>query len=468
MPQIIDINAAVERIGVGKLEIFVIGLCFLMMMSDGYDFVALSVATPAILRNWQVQAKDMGVVFSVTFLGLLVGSLIYGWMGDRLGRKFTIVFGTFNFGLPILLTIWATNIEELAALRFIGGIGMGGIVPIAYTLVSDYAPRRMRSTVTVITNTGYSLGGVATGLIAASAIPHFGWQSLFAIGAGFSLVMAIVLILWLPESPQYLALKNPGSPKLRRLVQRLVQDEKIADDATFVVNDPQERQSKPGRDNFSQLFHGPRAAVTILLWLLFLTDALGFFFLASWLPLVMEGQGISPSVASLTQSLFVFTGMIGGFLIMRFLDRVGPIAIVALPVIGGPLEILMGMQGLGQPLLLTIVAGAGICLSGIHYAIYAIAVRFYPASIRGRGVSSATVWGRAGGVIAPYVGGYFLSAHMPLQQLMILAALPCAATALIGLGLGRLYRRHFDRASAAEDEVAGGNLAFQKGRRSDG
>ncbi|HEX4194813.1 MAG TPA: hypothetical protein VHY80_17025, partial [Stellaceae bacterium] len=138
------------------------------------------------------------------------------------------------------------------------------------------------------------------------------------------------------------------------------------------------------------------------------------------------------------------------------------------PVIGAPLEILMGMQGLGQPLLLTIVAGAGICLSGIHYAIYAIAVRFYPASIRGRGVSSATVWGRAGGVIAPYVGGYFLSAHMPLQQLMILAALPCAATALIGLGLGRLYRRHFDKAPAAEGDIAAGNLAFEKGRRSDG
>lgn len=450
MPQIIDVNAAVERVGLSKLAVCVVGLCFLMMMSDGYDFVALSTAVPAILRNWHVQARDMGVVFSVTFLGLLVGSLVYGWMGDRLGRKFTIVFGTFNFGLPVLLTIWATNINELAALRFIGGIGMGGIVPIAYALVSDYAPRRMRSTVTVITNAGYGLGGVVTGLIAASAIPRFGWQSLFAVGAGFSLMMAIVLGLWLPESPQYLALKNPGSPKLRRLVRRLAGNENIADDATFVVDDPQERQSKPGRDNFSQLFHGPRAAATILLWLLFLADALGFFFLASWLPLVMEGQGIAPGAASLTQSLFVFTGMVGGFLIMRFLDRIGPIAIVALPVIGAPLEILMGMQGLGQRLLLTIVAAAGICLSGIHYAVYAIAVHFYPASIRGRGVSSATVWGRAGGVIAPYIGGYLLSAHMPLRQLMMLAALPCAATALIGLCLGRLYRRDFDRGGSLQ------------------
>ncbi len=468
MPQTIDINAAVERRGVGRLAFLVIALCFLMMMSDGYDFVALSVAAPAILRDWHIEPKEMGLVFSVTFLGLLLGSLVYGWMGDRLGRKFTIVFGTFNFGLPVLLAVWASNIQELAVLRFIGGIGMGGIVPIAYTLVSDYAPHRMRSTVTVITNTGYSLGGVVTGIIAAALVSRFGWQSLFAVGAGLSLVMALVLILWLPESPQYLALKNPASPKLRRLVERLKGGEAIAPDAIFTVDDPQEKQSKPGTNNFLQLFHGPRAAATILLWLLFAGDALGFFFLASWLPVVMEGQGINPSIASLTQSLFVFTGMIGGFLIMRFLDRVGPIAVVTLPVIGAPLEILMGTAGLTQPLLLATVAGAGICLSGIHYAIYAIAVRFYPASIRGRGVSAATVWGRAGGVVAPYVGGYFLSTHMPLQRLMIFAALPCIATALVGFALGRLYRRHFDTASAQGTEAGANDLLLEEARPSDG
>ncbi len=162
----------------------------------------------------------------------------------------------------------------------------------------------------------------------------------------------------------------------------------------------------------------------------------------------MEGQGVAPSTASLTQSLFVFAGMIGGFGIMRFLDRIGPIAIVVFPVIGRPLEILMGTPGLPEPILLATVAGAGICLSGIHFAVYAIVVRFYPASIRGRGVSCATVWGRAGGIVAPLVGGYLLSAHIPFQQLMIIAALPCVATAILGIALGRLYRRHFDAAVA--------------------
>ncbi len=165
MAQTIDVNATIERVGVGRLAIFVIALGFCMMISDGFDFTAMSVATPAILRDWHIGPKDMGVVFSVTFFGLLVGSLFYGWMADRFGRKFTIVFGTFNFGIPVLLTIWAANVEQLMVLRFIGGIGMGGIVPIAYTLVSDYAPRRMRSTVTVITNSGYNVGGVLSGLV---------------------------------------------------------------------------------------------------------------------------------------------------------------------------------------------------------------------------------------------------------------------------------------------------------------
>lgn len=455
-PKTVDLNESIERLGVGRLAIFVIALCFLMMIADGYDYGALSVAAPAILRQWHVEPKEMGGVFSITFFGLLVGSLCYGWIGDRFGRRSTIIFGTFNFGIPILLTAWAQNVEQLMILRFLGGIGMGGIVPVAYTMVSDYAPRRMRSTVTVITNAGYSVGAAATGLVAAVAIPHYGWQSLFLIGASASLAMGVVLIVLLPESALFLALKDPTSAKLRALVHRLMPEQKFDPDTIFVARDPQETQSKPGGNLFIQLLHGRRAYATTLLWLLFISDSLGFFFLASWLPVVMERAGVARSTASLTQSLFVFFGLIGGFLIMRFIDRLGPIAVVALPIIGGPIEVLMGHAGLPEPFLLTLVALAGVCLSGIHFAVYAITVRFYPPSIRSTGVSTATVFGRAGGMIAPYVGGYLLSAHLPLQQLMIFAALPCISTAVIGFALGRTYRRHFDVVPNAETPAVAG------------
>jgi MFS transporter, AAHS family, 4-hydroxybenzoate transporter len=453
MPATIDLNAAIERIGVGRLAAFVVFLCFLMMMTDGYDFAALSVAAPAILREWKIQPRDMGLVFSMTFLGLLIGSLIYGWLGDRFGRKTTIIIGTFNYGIPVLLTIWASNVQELIVLRIVGGIGMGGIVPIAYTLVSEYAPRRMRSTVTVVTNAGYGLGAVLSGVVASWSIPLFGWRSLFVLGAGFSLTMAVAIIFFLPESILFLALKNPASPRLRALVGRLLPNETIDAAARFVVLDGQDRPTVSGGSTFRQLFSGRRRAqATALLWLLFVCDAMGLFFLASWLPVVMESAGVSAATASLTLSLFTFAGLIGGFAIMRFLDRIGPIAVVVLPILGAPIEIFMGTPGLSQPVLLTTVALAGICLSGIHYAVYAIVVRFYPPSIRGTGGSIATVFGRGGGMVAPYIGGYLLSAHMPLRELLVFAALPCIGTAVAGVALGQLYRRHFN--APAPDEAA--------------
>src|ERR1700677_2848634 len=110
----IDINETIDRVGVGRLAILVIALCFCMMMCDGYDLVALSVAVPAILRTWHVLPSAMGLVFSATFIGLLVGSLFYGWLGDRLGRRFTIILGTLNFGIPVLVTVGAINVPELA------------------------------------------------------------------------------------------------------------------------------------------------------------------------------------------------------------------------------------------------------------------------------------------------------------------------------------------------------------------
>jgi MFS transporter, AAHS family, 4-hydroxybenzoate transporter len=441
----IDINAVIERIGVQRLAIFVLILAFFMMMADGYDFGALSLAAPAILKEWKIARTEMGAVFSITFVGLLVGSLIYGWIADRFGRRLTIIFGVFNFAIPVVLTIWATTVTQLSILRFVGGIGMGGIVPIAYTLVSEYAPRRMRSTVTVITNAGYNIGAALGGLIAAATIPAYGWQSLYVIGAVFSFIMAAVMILWLPDSLWYLAQKRPDSPQLRRLAERLI-GKPVASGTAIVAVDPTEDRSQKtaGREGFLRLFDGSLAWATILLWLLFISDSLGFFFLASWLPVVMGDAGVAPSTASLMTSLFVFAGLVGGFLIMRFLDNVGPIAFIALPIIGAPAELVMGIHGLQQAYLLIAIVIAGICLAGIHMAVYAIAVRFYTPSIRGVGMSSATAWGRAGGIIAPYVGGYLLAAHMPLQQLMMWAALPCLTTAILGFALGLLYRRHFD------------------------
>lgn len=453
MHKTIDITTAIERQGLGRLAILALVLATLMMLADGYDFAALTLAAPAIMREWHTTPKSLGLVFSATFFGLLCGSLFYGQLADRFGRKRIIVLGTLNFSLPTLLTLWAANTGELEVLRFVGGLGMGGIMPVAYALISDYAPKRLRSTVTVIASFGYTVGFALTGLVAAWLIPRFGWQALFGVGGVFSILLTLVLATWLPESPQYFILHHPTAPALRRIAERLI-GHALPQDAQFSAVDPQEEPCAPGEDNLRQLFFGPRAIATTLLWILFVFDSLGFFFLISWGPVVMEMRGVLPSTASLMQSLFGIAGIAGGLLVMRFLDRLGPMAMVILPILGAPIEVLLGTPFISQNVLLMAVFGAGVCLAGIHIAVYAIAVRFYPPSIRARGVSIATVWGRAGGIVAPYVGGFLLSAHMPLLQLMLIAALPCLVTAATGIGLGVVYRRHFEIGSVPETASA--------------
>ncbi len=247
----------------GRLAIFVIALCFCMMITDGYDFGSLSVATPAILRDWHIQPKEMGAVFSVTFFGLLIGSLFYGWMGDRYGRRFTIIFGTFNFGLPVLLIIWASNAEELKLLRFLGGVGMGGIVPIAYTLVSDYAPRRSRSTVTVITNAGYSVGVALTGLVASSRSYRAtaGSRSSLSAPACRSAMAVVLAFTLLPESPLFLSAQ--GSRRRRGAApagqRACFATSWIGPDVRFVPGDPPGEAGQGRRRHACRNFSAARA-----------------------------------------------------------------------------------------------------------------------------------------------------------------------------------------------------------------
>lgn len=465
MATTIDVNELIERQGVTRLARYTVFLCFLMMICDGYDFGTLNSAAPLIIKEWHVQLKDMGFIFGFTFIGLAIGSAIYSVLGDWLGRRNTIIFGTFNFGIPILATIWAQNPEQLFWLRFLGGIGMGGIVPIAYTLTSEYASQRMRSTLTTITNFGYTVGGFLTGQVAGVVFAPYGWHALFVVGALFSLALGVLLYFTLPESATFLAQKRPDAPQLPGLVRRLTGGAPLAADARFVARDvggrhgaaPVGAQADTGGMSFparvvhhvGQLFGEKLAWVTPLLWILFVCDSLGFFFLGSWLPVIFTQQGQTAAQAAQLASWFVVCGAIGGFGMMRFYDTVGPIALVAFPIIGAPLEILSGTPGLSFALMYWALLVVGVCLGGTHYSVYAIAVRYYPPRMRANGVSCATVFGRLGGAIAPTVGGFFLQAKMPLQELMIVATLPSIGVLVVSVGLGVLYRRYFDTRFAA-------------------
>jgi MFS transporter len=141
----IDVSALVERQKLGGFAIGLIAWCFLIVLIDGYDQVAVAYSAPALIAAWHTNAAEFGHVFGFGLFGVLVGSLLLGFSGDRFGRRRTIIYGTLLFGVLTLASARASSLGEMTLLRFLAGIGMGGVVPntVALRIRTQSAARNM-------------------------------------------------------------------------------------------------------------------------------------------------------------------------------------------------------------------------------------------------------------------------------------------------------------------------------------
>jgi MFS transporter, AAHS family, 4-hydroxybenzoate transporter len=436
----IEISEALDSQPLTRFAILVVVISFVLMTADGFDSATVSLVAPAVLRDWHLPKTAMGNVFMINYVGYAVGALVFGWLGDRVGRRPAIILSVMFFSVPTLLSAAAGSITSLGALRFLAGAGMGGMSPTIYALLTDIAPRRYRSTFVIVALTGFSLGGALTGVAAALVIPSHGWRMLYLVCGGVGVASVIVAVAGIPESIRYLVIHRPAAARTTRLAQRLLPDRGIGPQTTLTI----ERPPTAG-GSWRQIFAGRRAAATTWLWIMFFADTMAFVFLAMWLPVLMETAGFSPADASLTSSVYTLAGIAGGLLIMRFLDRFGPIAIVVLPIIGAPVEILIGVPGLSHATIVVLVAVVGAALVGVHFADNGVAGWFYPAAIRGQGIGAASCVGRLGSALGPFIGGFLLSAQLPLQHVLLIAATPSVVTAIAGFALGRIYTRSLAR-----------------------
>lgn len=201
---VIDVSDVIEHQRRNALVLKVVTLSTIMMCLDGYDLHAMAFAAPSLIRSWGIDKATLGIVFSAGVFGILVGGLIFGYLGDRIGRRLSIVAATVTFGGFSLLTAWAGDLNMLIALRFLAGIGIGGLAPLCFSLNLEYVPSRYRGTVVAIIMLGYVAGGSAGGLIAAWLVPHLGWPIVFWIGGVLPLLAAIVSFFSLPESIKFL------------------------------------------------------------------------------------------------------------------------------------------------------------------------------------------------------------------------------------------------------------------------
>jgi MFS transporter, AAHS family, 4-hydroxybenzoate transporter len=426
----LNVSDAIDKSQFGSFQLGLCILCGLCLIMDGFDVQAMGYVAPAILKEWHVPNAQFGPVFGAGLFGILVGSLLFSMLADKIGRRPVLIGATVCFSVLTFLTAHAANVDQMLVTRFFAGSVLGAIMPNAVALVGEYSPRKLRVTIMMIVGNGFTAGAAFGGFIAAWLIPRFGWRSVFYFGSVAPLVIAAIMIVALPESLQFMVLHRKHLERAVNWLRRIDPDAPADPNRYFIAE--RERKGVP----WIRLFRERRALGTILLWIINFMNLLNLYFLASWLPTVANQAGFAMGTSVLVGTMEQLAGMIGGFSLGWFVDRLGFVPVLTACFAVGCINIaLIGQPGLTLPLLFTVVFLAGFGVVGGQTAINALSATYYPTDMRATGIGAGLGIGRIGAIVGPVVGGVLMGLHWPTHKLFLAAAAPALISAFVMLSM---------------------------------
>jgi AAHS family 4-hydroxybenzoate transporter-like MFS transporter len=432
-PQKIDLSDLIAQMRLGRFHIVVVALCLLTLFVDGMDFATILVTAPAIIRSWHIEQSAMGIVFGAGNFGLVVGAVLFGFMGDRYGRRPAIITSVLMFSVPAIAAGFATGVDGMLVLRFLTAMGIGGGLPNAIALLTESAPQKYRSSLVIIALIGTALGAAAAGGLAAAVIQPIGWPAVFVIVGFGGLLVSTVLYFSLSESIPFLVLAEPNSPRLRRLVNAAAPRIALEPGTQFVSS---ERRKKE-RMRFGLLFQGSLRTATPLLWAAFFSEGLTFTALVSWTPVLLVNGGVSPTDASLAFASSAIAGVGVRLLIARFLDRYGAFAVLGSVVVAIIAFLYLAAFDLSPAAKIGGIILATAFVQGGHDGLNSIVGSFYPTGIRANGVGWVAGMARSAAIIGPIAIGYMLSTKLAFGTTMYVLGAPYLLVMLFCLMLGR-------------------------------
>lgn len=426
MTREIDVSRLIDDARFNRFHWMVLFWCALIIIFDGYDLVIYGVVLPVLMKEWALTPLQAGALGSYALFGMMAGALVFGPLSDKIGRKKAITICVVLFSGFTVLNGLARSPTEFGICRFIAGLGIGGVMPNVVALMSEYAPRKIRSTLVAIMFSGYSVGGMLSAGLGMVLLPSYGWQSVFFV-AGVPLLLLPLIMSFLPESVGFLIRQNrldEAQAVLRRVepAYRPQPGQHLTMPALKAAGAP-----------LLELFRDGRALRTVMLWASFFCCLLMVYALNSWLPKLMTkaGYGLGSSLSFLLVLNFgaIFGAVGGGWLGDRFnLPRV-LVVFFALSALS------IGLLGFNSPswVLYSLIAVAGATTIGSQILLYACGAQFYGLAIRSTGLGWASGIGRNGAIVGPVLGGALMGLGVPLSANFLAFAVPgvCACLAML-------------------------------------
>ncbi|WP_037204485.1 MFS transporter [Rhodococcus opacus] len=428
---------------------WVVAIATIAIIFDGYDLVVYGTILPTLMNDpgqlGEISAQQAGALGSYALIGVMVGALTAGAVGDYLGRRRMMLVNIAWFSIGMGLAALATNVTMFGLLRFFTGIGVGGLVATAGAMVAEFAPPGKRNLYNAIVYSGVPAGGVLASLLAIVLRDTIGWRGLFWIGALPIVILLPLALVKLPESPKWLVARG-HEDKARRISERTGIPMPGADEIAA------ERASAE-KVGFAALATRRYVWGTALLGMMSFSGLLLTYGLNTWLPKIMEDAGFNAK-GSLSFLLVLNGGAIlGGLIASKVADGIGPQRVVATTFGLAALALILLTLGFPLPVLLASVAVAGVGTIGTQVLIYGFVSNYYSTSARGAGVAWCAGFGRLGGIFGPLIGGALISAGISSQVAFYVFA---------GIAvLGGIVTFFVPRARVTHAEVAGtGEAAY--------
>lgn len=401
--------------------LWVVVICLVTIVFDGYDLIVYGAVVPALTApgsEWHLTLPQAGAIGSYALMGMVVGTLIVGALTDVLGRRRIMLASIAWFSIAMGLSAMAPSPEIFGAMRFVTGIGLGGVVPTAIALTVEYAPPHRRNFNNALMFSGFSIGGVLAAVLAINLLPDHGFRVLFWVGMAPLLIVVPLAWKFLPESAAYLLARG-----------RRAEAEALA--ARYGIPLPAEPGSMEKKSAIAILFAGNRIIATFLFGAASFIGLLLVYGLNQWLPKIMTTAGF-PLGSALTFLLVLNVGAVVGSLLVSLLaDRWGSkaVTIAAFGSAAASLAVLATKPEAG--LLMALIAVAGFGTTGTQILINGYVATHYPASARATALGWSLGIGRIGAIVGPTYGAWLLASGRGIEWNFYGFAIPAVIGALI-------------------------------------